>query len=122
MISKHHSKHHETWFTYVNNLEINGYASHHTTRLLGTSGGVPVYIHNSFFCEVIPLLTYADETIEICTVNVSIYKEKFTIIGIYRPHSDTMNNFIHKLDSILNSNHVRYKDCILLGNFDINLL
>ena len=73
--------------------------------------GVSVYIRKSSYCEVIPLLTYADETIEICTVNVSIYKEKFTIIGIYRPHSDTMNNFIHKLDSILNSNHGKYKNC-----------
>ena len=112
----------ETWFTEVNTHEIQGYTSHHTTRLLGRSGGVSVYVRNSIYCEIIPLLSYADETIEICTVNITICKEKFTIIGIYRPHSDTINNFIHKLDSILNSNHVKYKNCIILGDLNINLL
>ena len=43
-------------------------------------------------------------------------------MGIYRPHSDSVVNFITALNGVLDSDTLRNKDCVLMGDFNVNLL
>ena len=47
---------------------------------------------------------------------------KYYIIGVYRPHSDTVSNFVDALEPILNLAIVKDKNCIVLGDLNINIL
>ena len=110
----------ETWFKKYNCQNINGYTANHITRE-NRSGGVSIYMKNHIKHEFIPELSTCTETIEICTVRVNTDNLIFFVLAIYRPHSDDIPNFSVMLDSILNNSILRNKNCILLGDININL-
>ena len=85
------------------------------------SGGVSVYVAEHISTRAIPQFTFVDQTIEICTVELSLNNQKTNIVGIYRPHGGTVDNFTCSLGSIL-SGAVKDKSTILTGDFNINLL
>ena len=64
----------------------------------------------------------SNENIEICSVEVCMNNVMVLVLGIYRPHSGTVQNFNESLSSILDEPYFRNKLCILLGDFNINLL
>ena len=64
-------------------------------------------------------------TIETCVARVfridNIRSEHF-IVGVYRPHTDSIDNFVHALQEILSNHILHNKTVILAGDMNINLL
>ena len=111
----------ETWFSDGQVSEIPGYMGFHVTRD-GRSGGVSIYVKEGFGSCMLNDLPYASETIEVCSVELNIKQESFVIVGVYRPHSDTINNFNEHFSNFLESPLLRSKSCIILGDLNICLL
>ena len=112
----------ETWFFEDSKAEINSYDSHHTIRNDRRSGGVSLYVSNSLRSFKIDELSYINDDIEICSVEVVNSNESLTFIGIYRPHSGTIVNFNSEITRVLNCDRLKNKKICVLGDFNINLL
>ena len=112
----------ETWFTknYVDS--ILGYTSYHTVRNDSRSGGVSVFILDSINSQQLLDLSICNSTIESCVVEIYLPSFSYVLISIYRPHSDSIVNFIDALQNILDNEKLRNKFCVVLGDFNINLL
>ena len=111
----------ETWFELDSLKYIPGYRGYHEVREGVRSGGVSVYVAEHISASVLPQFTYVDSMIEVCTVQLSLNNSITNIVGIYRPHGDTIVNFINSLESILNG-ALNDNSTILLGDLNINLL
>ena len=112
----------ETWFTDDYQAEINDYDSFHTVRLDRQSGGVSIYVSNSINSRKIVNYSYSNADIEICTTEINIGNELIYIFGIYRPHSGTVDSFIHEFDRIIQDPMFNNKRCCIAGDLNINLL
>ena len=111
----------ETWHDANIPVIIPGYTAYHTVRTDRRSGGVSVYAKQCFkSCQILEL-SYANNTIEICTIKISNAINHFYICGIYRPHSDTIDNFCSTLESILNNNQILNDNCLFAGDFNADL-
>ena len=112
----------ETWFKIETIQNIDGYTSYHTVRDLGRSGGVSIFVKNSIESTQIDELCISNSTIEICTIKFKINNVTDILYAIYRPHSDTIDNFILSLNEILDRNiNGNFNDKILLGDLNIDL-
>ena len=67
-------------------------------------------------------LCVSNGTIETCVVNIDCYVEKFIIFAVYRPHSHTIDNFNATLLDLFNSDNLRGRKVILLGDFNIDII
>ena len=113
----------ETWFTNSYKVDIPSYQSFHTVRQGNTrSGGVSVFVHDSLQSRLLPNLSFSNDTIEVCSVEVTYHSTKLSIIGVYRPHSDTIPNFTECLADIIGRAEIRNNLCLTLGDFNINIL
>ena len=112
----------ETWFHFDSIQEIEGYIGYHVTRQNQRSGGVSVYLKEYINSELIKELSFVSQNIEICTIRIRLCELDLFLLSIYRPHDDSVENFISCLEGILNGNILRNKTCILIGDFNINLL
>ena len=110
----------ETWCTDWDSPHINGYNAFHTRRNSGRSGGVSIFIKNSYPAHMIDGLSFANSAIEICSVEIKSSSESFLLCGIYRPHGDTVDNFCSSVEGILNDSALNRKTSIFLGDFNIN--
>ena len=113
----------ETRFSAENCVSIGGYNAHHVTRNRETpSGGVSIYVASNINSSKIESLSYVNNTIEVCTVKIDFNSSHLILIGVYRPHSDTISNFSDHLNIFLNSPLLSNKKCVLLGDLNICLL
>lgn len=116
----------ETWLTNCDKegAFLTGYNAFHTVREGGRSGGVSVFykdhISNLTFVEGLSVCT---DNIEACGVMMEINGTKMCVIGVYRPHSGTLEEFTAELGELFGQVDVvsRGKLCIL-GDFNANLL
>ena len=111
----------ETWHDPLIPILIPGYTGFHTTRQGRRSGGVSIFVKDNFTTSQILELSYADNTIEICSVQIKHDNNKISVCGIYRPHSDTILNFCHSMEQVFDHNLLSSR-CILIGDYNINLL
>ena len=111
----------ETWFSHDTCQNLPGYNSFHSTRLSGRGGGVSVYVKENILCKSLPELCVCNNTIESCSLELNFKNEKISLIGVYRPHSDSEENFTNTLCEMLESTNLR-QTCVLLGDLNINLL
>ena len=113
----------ETWFTPDFTVDLPSYHSFHSTRNERRSGGVSLFISKKLNSNKIPNLCFVNEAIEVCTVRckVPLATTEVFIVGIYRPHSSTIDNFISSLNLILDS--IGNKFIYLIGDFNnLNIL
>ena len=103
---------------YVTLKVIKPYHVYRTNRL---SQGVSAYINNCLICEILDNSSYCDTTIEMVSFRVSINMYDFCILAITRPHSDSIENFSHKMKHVLESENLNDKKVILIGDFNINM-
>ena len=111
----------ETWHDGYEPILIPNYTGFHTVRQIRRSGGVSIYVKNSFNSELINKLSYVNDTIEICTVKVSNENSSIFICGVYRPHSGTIENFSLSLENILENQIFNSADCLVGGDFNIDI-
>ena len=112
----------ETWFTKDYHQSIINYKSYHTIRSSRASGGVSIFIIDDIKSRKIDEICYANENIEVCSVEICLPNEKLYVMGIYRPHSGTIENFCQELDFLLQNSLLRNKRCIVTGDFNICLM
>ena len=112
----------ETWFTDAYQGSIVNYNSYHTIRSDRRSGGVSVFVDKNFHSHMIVNLCYANQNIEICTVRIMLGDEPIFILGIYRPHSGTINSFCDEIATIMQDPILRNRRCFLTGDININLI
>ena len=112
----------ETWFKDGNAENIAGFRASHIFRIGRASGGCSIYVKNCWSSETVTDLCISNDSIEICTVAVTFGKETIYVLGIYRPHSDSITGFASAINEILGSDIIRNKHCIVLGDINVNLL
>ena len=116
----------ETW----NDMEsvtlnnIPGYSCFHSIRMNRPGGGVSVYVSDLLSSFKLEPLCINNETVESCAVEVSgdNSTDSFVIFCIYRPHTDSPVNFTDRIVELMQSDLLRGKKIILLGDFNIDLL
>ena len=103
----------ETWNTADNKVLCNmdGFTAVHSYRNTpapsrgGIGGGVSIFANcNLYKLKKIDHLSYCNETIEVCTTQIiprnSDDKSDHFIVGTYRPHTDTIENFVLALQQL----------------------
>ena len=124
----------ETWNT-SNNLSLcylEGYSSVHTYRNQptplrgGPGGGISILAKSAIYkIKKIDELCICNSTIETCVAHLFHKGLKDTtghfIVGVYRPHTDTVENFTDSLQQLLAHCILRNKTIILTGDFNINI-
>ena len=111
----------ETWHDGYEPILIPNYTGFHTVRQLRRSGGISVFVKNSFNSELINELSYVNESIETCIVKISNENSCIFICAVYRPHSGTIENFTLSLENILENQLLNNTDCLIGGDFNIDL-
>ena len=108
--------------------QLEGYSGHHVFRNNivtrgGVGGGVSIFAENIFNTNKIDELCICDQTIEICSLRIDMqYNKYIVILGIYKPHSDTLYNFTEKLNNILHHPAVMEASLVLVaGDLNINI-
>ena len=80
-----------------------------------------VFCSNSFISNDIYELSICNATIEIYAIRVTVNKEHIVIIGIFRLHTDSIENFTIYLQSFLNIYSIQNaKFGLLAGDMNIN--
>ena len=54
-------------------------------------------------------------------VEAKFVDSSITVIGIYRPHSDTVNNFIELLNSVISYPYLAGRNCKILEDLNMNI-
>ena len=103
-------------------LCIDGYNSYHTTRQGRRSGGVSVYANCNMQLKQIVELSVCNPTIETCVAELCAHSENIVVFAVYRPHSDSIDNFSQQLEQMLQSPILDNKQIILLGDINIDLI
>ena len=67
-------------------------------------------------------MSYSNDTIEICTVEIYFGNQCIIVLGVYRPHSDTIDNFNLVFSEILGNQKLKNKFCVVMGDLNICLL
>ena len=110
----------ETWHEIHTPVTIPGYVGYHTVRQ-GRSGGVSIFVKNNINSSFIKDLSYANDSIETCSVKISNSRSNIFICGIYRPQSSSVDAFSSALENILNDTTMNNSSCIFTGDFNTNL-
>ena len=88
----------------------------------GVGGGVSIFFANKYNGFLIDSLSFCDDTIEISVCRIDIDSSYIIVIGIYRPHTDTIINFNSRLESVLSHNIIKDAFTVLIaGDMNINL-
>ena len=113
----------ETWLCEkdLDVANIEGYTSSHCLRRTGRGGGVSIFCRKNLSHSKCDEISYCDLTLECCTIKLSM-EETIYLIGIYRPHSGSKNDFTSALEMILQNNCLRNSKICLMGDFNLNTL
>jgi len=115
----------ECWLSDENShmYQLEGYVAYHCLRPEGRiHGGVSIYITEGLTAEHIQDVSVSLPHIETLFLKIKLNKSKTLNIGaIYRPPNADPNMFINNLSYIVSSFNTR-DECIITGDFNIDLL
>ena len=119
----------ETWNAEENVqlCKLQGYKDFHVFRKRivtsgGVGGGVSIFFNSFLPGEIVEELSVCDATIEICSCRMKFGNGYMMILGIYRPHTDTISNFLLRLEEILNLEIIKRAQLVVLaGDMNIDL-
>ena len=112
----------ETWFDRNSFFNIAGYHGFHAIRLDRRGGGVSIYIKDDLSAVKIPELCFVNSSIEVVATEVKLNNLNYIIFAIYRPHSDTVENFLLNLLPLLRLEKYRNCPTVVTGDFNVDLL
>ena len=80
---------------------------------------------NKYKISKIDELSICNDTIESCVAKIttinSDFNDEFIVVGVYRPHTDTIDNFVEALHSIISNNILCNKKIFLAGDMNVDL-
>ena len=124
----------ETWneLKHINLCHIDNFEGVHTYRDSlpshrgGVGGGVSVFANSDLFCiSKIDELSLCNSTIESCVAKIQrkgILENEHYIVGIYRPHTDSVEHFTEALHELLTNDMLHNKTIIIAGDLNIDVL
>lgn len=98
-------------------FNINGFNSYFLNRD-GRGGGVAVYIRENIVHTNIQINTVSFEVIQIDVTNKN---KTLSLLTVYRPPKNNVNDFIIELDKTINTINKK-QDLIIIGDININIL
>lgn len=112
----------ETWLTNDSKefCNINGYISYHNVRN-HRGGGVSVFYKRNLQVDHLSVFFNNNSTVESIAIKVLINEMELYVVGIYRPFTDSVENFVAFLNTILCNPLLKHKNLVLCGDFNINL-
>ena len=114
-----------TWNTEMNIdlCKLNGFHDYHTFRSSNRSGGVSVFVNERFKSENLDQFSRCDLNIESCVVKISLERGYILIVGLYRPHSGTVQDFISAFDEFFDDDIFKNSGMVLVcGDFNVNIM
>jgi len=111
----------ETWFTYDNVVNIEGYAGYHTCRTNRRGGGVSVYVSSALVSRYISDWSDVVDSCEMCGVELNFNDQLIRILGVYRPPDRDVTSFSDCMERVL-SNVRRSEYVFVVGDLNIDLL
>ena len=118
----------ETWLDGKNQncdyVGIEGYNFVHESRTDRSGGGVGLFVNNNINFKLRPDLSTFDSQImeSLFTEIIRPKLSNIIIWNIYRPPNSNMQMFIDKMNTIMSKVTNEQKECLLLGDFNIDLL
>ena len=76
------------------------------------------YINQNIPCKKIETFQFTS-SIEILTLEINLGKEKLLIFGTYKPPNINNSSFLNELYNAITFYSTLYKNCVLLGDFNI---
>ena len=118
-LTEHHLKEYE-----INKICVDNYVlGANYCRATYKNGGVCIYIYNSIKFDSLSVSNYCVERdIEACAIKLNLTNITLIILAIYRSPSGNFNNFLQKLDAILNKLHNNKVEYVICGDVNINYL
>ena len=123
----------ETWNTpnNVNLCNLDNYSAVHTFRKPspslrgGPGGGVSIFSDNILYkMNKIEELSVCNDTIETCVAEILCIDDptqNHIIVAVYRPHSDSIENFTVQLNQILTHRDLFNKNVIIAGDMNADI-
>lgn len=115
----------ETWLkesSHLDSLSIDGYTLFNKNRLNRSGGGVCLYINSNLTATICEDLAIGDDHSDSLFLQLTLNNAKTLIIGvIYRPPDSDLNTFLLEFDKLLYHINDSKKECIILGDFNIDI-
>lgn len=113
----------ETWFNEgnISHNFLEEWESFHTMRQNGRGGGVSVFVREDRSAKKLDHLSICTDTIESCVVKCHLNTDVI-IFAVYRPHTDSIENFYCKLHEMMRDDALSKKDIFLIGDINIDLM
>ena len=111
----------ETWHDLDTLVSIPGYRDVHTIRH-GRSGGVSIFVKGMLSSSLIDEFSFANTSIEICTIKITNSNQHVYLSGVYRPFSDNIDNFNSAIENIISNNMFASSPSVFAGDFNINTM
>ena len=115
----------ETWLSSVDSCyaNISGYDAYHTVRERDKSGGVSIFCSSRYDSCQYRDLSMCSTNIEACCIKISFMSICLNVVGIYRPHLGTIEQFVTELKQIVETDTLGRRERICIaGDFNVNLL
>ena len=115
----------ETWFQDQPHSYYS--LSHHNlifnNRVAKRGGGVAMYVPDHFTFNVLDDINLMNQGMESVFIEIILEKRKNVIVGtVYRPPSSNQNEFLVEIQHLLSHPLFQNKHCIIMGDFNIDLL
>ena len=116
----------ETWLNDISPaslFQIDDFTLVTKDRVGKRGGGVGFYVSNSLKFNLLDDYCITSDVIESIFIEIEVPNKRNVIIAeIYRPPHSIYAEFIETLHDILSTNHLNDKTCIIMGDFNHNLL
>uniref|UniRef100_A0A6Q2ZN45 Reverse transcriptase domain-containing protein n=1 Tax=Esox lucius TaxID=8010 RepID=A0A6Q2ZN45_ESOLU len=113
----------ETWLNEFSNadlLNLDGYNLHIKNRPNRIGGGVCLYIKSTLKVKKIDFFL-EDDYCESLFIEINNHDKTFIVGVLYRPPDSALNTFFSKLEDLLHKLINQKKECILLGDYNIDI-
>lgn len=113
----------ESWLTDDDTwLVVPGYTGYHSVRNNRKGGGVSVFTSVELESELLPKYSFISDLFEMCSVQVTIEKQSYNVLGIYRPPDKSCTDFNRSFFELMDSDDISNSFSVLLGDLNFNML
>ena len=115
----------ETWIrpditsANLSGITPQGYNFYQQPREAPRGGGLGVFVKDGLDSPVVPTKTCT--TYENFLIKISLHKESFYFLNIYRPPSSSISTFFEQFQSLLEDIHLNFENLVIIGDFNFHI-